>query len=155
MKACQLPNCKQLYDPDIPANKMFYATLSYSQQGRRSYCPIHAAMATGADMVDLKSKGSNNSSSTMTGLPTKRTLGFGSGLKAGRSATARQRPVAPFSPPSSISSSQNSIFSNSAAIKSSDNLLPSQPEKMKEAPWKEKPVRTAFGFGNVGDDIDG
>lgn len=153
MKACRVPNCKQLYDPEIPANKMFYATLSYGQQDRRDHCPMHAAMAMDRDTTDRKSEESSISRGESASFPTKRTLGFGSGLKAG--VSARQRPGMLSSPRSSISSSQNSIVSTSTAIKSSDNLLPTQPEVTRELAWKERPSRTTFGFGNIEDDIDG
>lgn len=153
MKACSVQNCKQLYDPDIPANKTFYATLSYTQQHRRNYCPMHAAMTIDDGGTNPKPKKSSFSSAETSGLPTKRTLGFGASFKTDR--TARQKPVIPFSPRSNISSSHNSIVSASTARKSSDDLLPPQAEVVKQPKWKEQPSKTTFGFGNIGDDIEG
>lgn len=153
-KECRVSNCKQIYDPDIPANKSFYATLSYAQQDRRNYCPMHAAMAIDDDGASLKKpKASGKSAADTTGLSTKRTLGFGASTKTSR--IARQRSVMPSSPRSSISSSQNSFLSVSTARKSSDDLLPPRSEILEQPVWEEKSAKTTFGFENIGDDIEG
>ncbi|KAE9972412.1 hypothetical protein BLS_004040 [Venturia inaequalis] len=153
MKACRVPNCKQLYDPNIPANKMFYATLSLAQQDYRSYCPIHAAMAIDDGGVASMAKESSISCTEMSELPIKRTPGFGASSRTGQ--IGKQRPVMPLSPRTSISSSRNSILSASTARKSSDDLLPPQPEVIKQPQWKEKPAKTTFSFGHIGDDSEG
>lgn len=157
MKACRSANCKQLYDPDIPANKKFYASLSHTQQDRRNHCPMHAAMALAEDDGGTHwkpQKSSVSSSTEMTELPTKRTLGFGAGLKNDR--FVKPRPVVATSPRSSMSSSRNSILSDSTARKSSDGLLSLQPDLIEEPPeWEEKQAKTTFGFRNIRDDIEG
>jgi hypothetical protein len=149
MKACRVPSCKQLFDPEIPANKMFYATLSQGQQSRRDYCPMHAAMAMDDQAVDKIPEESNIP--TAASFSTKRTLGFGSALRT--DVSRRQRPGMPSSQRSSVASSQDSI-SSSTATRSSDNLLSTHPKVTKQTMWRERPSKTTFSFGNIEDDVD-
>lgn len=153
IKVCRVSNCKQLYDPNSRANKKFYATLSYAQQDRRNYCPMHAAMAIDDGGAIPKTKENSISTAKMKEMPTKRTLGFGASLKTGQ--FAKQKSIMPPSRRSSISSSQNSILSANTARKSSDDLLSQQPEVVELPEWGEKLGKTTFGFQDVGDDTEG